>query len=132
MALQMHSHFHLDTVTPPVVEYTASLAGYKPQLPVVTVVEEALNGARHMHVLKDAGTPVEREDYVLRLRVSRAELETIKGLRGSVLYYVDNYHDDAAIAGYVLPVALTGINFDRGLEPQLDHIQITIRLEDIE
>ena len=101
MAIQVHDHIHLGTNNPPTTEYRVvqGTLDHSQEVPVMT--ERGVTGLLHIHTLEDGGGIVrfdaDRETVILRGTDAITDLDTLKALAGETVYYVPNYHDDAAM-----------------------------------
>lgn len=95
MAAEFHDHIHLDTSNPPAATYvvTHGTLDATPMVPVV--VDRALTGKLHTHrLVDDEGDPVQFNGDRMRLKLTWAEMVTVRSLAARTAYYVPHYHDD--------------------------------------
>ena len=133
MAVQIHDHCHLDTDNPPTDTYNVQHGTWDHTPHVGVVVERSVTGVAHVHRLVDgSGDPVQfqNERFTL-LGLTLAEMITIRALIGKTVYFVSNYHDDDAIAGYVVTgVLIVEPGGIQNADPSATVWNIQCRIED--
>jgi len=110
MAADWQDHFHLLEMAPASGEtngeYKALAPSMKPRaMPepmVIAAPRRALDGTFRAHVLQSGGVPVRFVDWSILVKLDTwPEYEALTALLGKTLYYVPNYHDQAAHDGDV-------------------------------
>jgi len=110
MAAEWQDHIHIMATRPAqdegtTYEYAVSAKNLRPtglpEYQVIAAPRRALDGTLRSHVLQSGGSPVLFIDYspILRLDGLTA-LEALSLLLGTTVYYVPNYHDQAAHQTY--------------------------------
>lgn len=97
MAVGIQSHIHLDTANPPVVEYSAQMGSLDFTANTAVTFERGITGQLHTHRLLTGSNPVQFDEDRETLICTLAEMLVVKALAGKRVYYVPNYHDDAAM-----------------------------------
>lgn len=109
MAASLQDHFHLLASAPDPGEtggqWTAMAPNLKPtNMPehyVIAAPARALDGTLRAHVLKSGSTPVLFTDWTVLVKIeSQTDLDTWAGYLGKTMYFVPNYHDQAAHGSY--------------------------------
>jgi len=110
MAAAWQDHVHIMATRPAqdegtTYEYAVSAKNLRPTgLPEYTVIaspRRALDGTLRTHTLQSAGSPILFIDYTPVIRVnSISDIATLAALLGTTVYYVPNYHDQAAHQSY--------------------------------
>lgn len=80
--------------TAPSQTYTAIKR--RPSFTVIANPQRSLTGKLFVHILTQSGAPAVFTDFQYRLKVTAAELETLKGELGKTVYLVDHDHPDDA------------------------------------
>ena len=132
MAASIQNHCHLDTVNPPVATYSVISGSWDVTLDVPLVMERGLTGLLHYHRILDEGGDVvqfEGERFTIR-RATLAQMLTLRGLAGKVVYYVSPYHDEASltVVSAILVVPRGGIV---NLDPMGTLWNVQVELTDI-
>jgi hypothetical protein len=141
MAASWQDHVNLKLTLPDAAESTGEWAVMAPNLrptglpafSVIVAPRRALDGTLRAHVLKSAGSPILFVDYTPILKVdSYADLVTLSGFLGKVVYYVPSFHDalDHQAAAVQVLVERLGIPSSPG--PLVPYMTLPIHLVDAE
>ena len=129
MTLAMQDHIHIDTVSPPVDEYTVYKEGYSADLDTPFIPERAVSGKLHAHRLFEGSSVKQFIAHSMRLRLVLAEKLVIFALAAQPVYYVPNYHDDDDLPSYIVPCYLV-VEKSMVLDPTAEHWVVAIRMVD--
>lgn len=140
MAVQVHDHIHLGTNNPPTTEYRVVQGTLDHSQEASVMTERGVTGLLHVHALENGSGIIrfdaDRETVILRGANAITDLDTLKALSGEIVYYVPNYHDDAAMgtwptSNYIIRHVLT---LTRGglanIDPMMSFWTIQIELTD--
>lgn len=95
MALITNDHIHIDTANPPIVTYGMEHGTFDHSQQVAVAYERGITGKLHVHRLESStGVPVKFDADKGTLFCTLVEMNTIRGLAGQQVYYVEPYHDD--------------------------------------
>lgn len=100
MALEIQDHIHLDVSNPPTAEYDAQQGTLDHTYETAVTFERSVLGKLHVHRIIDGIDPVQFEADSMTLICTLAQMNTLRALAGKRVYYVPNYHDDAALGTY--------------------------------
>lgn len=102
MAVGIQDICYIDTVTPPVATYAVAHGSWDHTPQVMVATERSVTGKLHIHrVVDGGGDPYLLEEDKFTLIATLAQMVTLRALVGQTVYYVPNYHDPLALAGYI-------------------------------
>ena len=135
---KLQSHFHLDLPTnvdadnAPAATYKSSERVFKPT--VSTNVITSHTGSRHLVTIVDeSNNPILKSDYKFRIVISQAEYETLTGLIGRELCFIDHYHPDVGSdhESYIKNVSLVNMTDISGVGRMFVKILATIEIMEL-
>lgn len=91
-------------MTPPTATYAVQHGAWDYAPEVLIASARSVTGKLHVHrVVNNSGVPYQfSHDRITLLGLTLAQMLTVKGLAGKRVYYVPNYHDDAALTPYII------------------------------
>ncbi|NIV33093.1 MAG: hypothetical protein GWN58_27690 [Anaerolineae bacterium] len=102
-----------------------------PEHYVIAAPARALDGTLRPHVLKSGATPILFTDWTVRVKIdNQSQLSTWASYLGKVMYFVPNYHDQAAHDSYDCLVFVEKVDPVESPGPTQPVMYLNVRLVD--
>lgn len=132
MAASMHNTIRLDlTLSGQLPANTYDIELTSIQRPYAAVVSErGLTGTLHIHRVMDGSDPKSFKDFPCILHVNRTQYDALFAQLGKVLYFMENWRDDADTATHRRVMLFKMMEPVEHIDPMEAYCRVSILLED--